>query len=100
MEAGEEFIFVDTRNPQAWSQSDVKLPKAIRVPLDSLDENLSKIPKDRPIVTYCTWPNEHSSASLAQNLRQQGYKNTWALQGGLDAWRNAGLPLDSKPKAA
>jgi rhodanese-related sulfurtransferase len=54
MEAGEEFIFVDTRNPQAWSQSDVKLPKAIRVPLDSLDENLSKIPKDRPIVTYCT----------------------------------------------
>jgi rhodanese-related sulfurtransferase len=51
MEAGEEFIFVDTRNPQAWSQSDVKLPKAIRVPLDSLDENLSKIPKDRPIVT-------------------------------------------------
>jgi rhodanese-related sulfurtransferase len=54
MEAGEELIFVDTRNPQAWSQSDVKLPKAIRVPLDSLDENLSKIPKDRPIVTYCT----------------------------------------------
>jgi len=54
MEAGEEFIFVDTRNPEAWSQSDMKLPKAIRVPLDSLDENLSKIPKDRPIVTYCT----------------------------------------------
>jgi rhodanese-related sulfurtransferase len=54
MEAGEEFIFVDTRNPRAWSQSDVKLPKAIRVPLDSLDENLSKIPKERPVVTYCT----------------------------------------------
>jgi len=54
MEAGEDFVLIDTRNPQAWSQSDVKLPKAIRVPLDSLDENLSKIPKDRPIVTYCT----------------------------------------------
>ena len=54
MEAGEDFVLIDTRNPQAWSQSDVKLPEAIRVPLDSLDENLSKIPKDRPIVTYCT----------------------------------------------
>jgi sulfur-carrier protein adenylyltransferase/sulfurtransferase len=54
MEAGEDFVLIDTRNPQAWSQSDVKLPEAIRVPLDSLDESLSKIPKDRPIITYCT----------------------------------------------
>jgi rhodanese-related sulfurtransferase len=54
MEAGEDFALVDTRNPQAWSQSDVKLPEAIRLPLDNLDENLSKIPKDKPVVAYCT----------------------------------------------
>ena len=54
MEAGEDFVLIDTRNPQAWSQSDVKLPEAIRLPLDSLDENLSKIPKDKPVVAYCT----------------------------------------------
>ena len=54
MEAGEDFVLVDTRNPQAWAQSDVKLPEAIRVPLDKIDENLSKIPKDKPIVAYCT----------------------------------------------
>jgi rhodanese-related sulfurtransferase len=54
MEAGEDFVLIDTRNPQAWSQSDVKLPGAIRLPLDNLDENLSKIPKDKPVVAYCT----------------------------------------------
>ena len=54
MEAGEDFVLIDTRNPQAWAESDVKLPEAIRVPLDSLDDNLSKIPKDKPIVAYCT----------------------------------------------
>ena len=54
MEAGEDFVLIDTRNPQAWSQSDVKLPEAIRLPLDNLDENLSKIPKDKPVVAYCT----------------------------------------------
>jgi rhodanese-related sulfurtransferase len=54
MEAGEDFVLIDTRNPQAWAESDVKLPEAIRVPLDNLDENLSKIPKDKPIVAYCT----------------------------------------------
>ena len=54
MEAGEDFTLIDTRNPQAWSQSGVKLPEAIRLPLDNLDENLSKIPKDKPVVAYCT----------------------------------------------
>jgi rhodanese-related sulfurtransferase len=54
MEAGEDFTVIDTRNPQAWAQSNEKLPEAIRVPADALDQNLSKIPKDRPIVAYCT----------------------------------------------
>jgi rhodanese-related sulfurtransferase len=54
MEAGEDFVLIDTRNPQAWSQSDVKLPEAIRLPLDNLDENLSKIPTDKPVVANCT----------------------------------------------
>ena len=54
MEAGEDFAFIDTRNPQAWAQSDVMLPEAIRVPVDKLEEHLSEIPKNKPVVAYCT----------------------------------------------
>ena len=54
MEAGEDFVVIDTRNPQAWAQSDVMLPEAIRVPVDNLEEHLREIPKAKPIVTYCT----------------------------------------------
>jgi rhodanese-related sulfurtransferase len=54
MDKGEQFTFVDTRNPQAWSESDSMLPGAIRVPVDKLEENLPKIPKNKPVVTYCT----------------------------------------------
>jgi rhodanese-related sulfurtransferase len=54
MENGEDFVFLDTRNPQAWAQSRVKLPEAIRVPLDQLEEHLSEIPKNTPVVAYCT----------------------------------------------
>ena len=54
MEAGEDFTVIDTRNPQAWAQSEEMVPEAIRVPLDNLDENISSIPKDKPIVAYCT----------------------------------------------
>ena len=31
-EAGEDFVLIDKRNPQAWSQSSLKVPEAIRVP--------------------------------------------------------------------
>lgn len=54
MDRGEEFAFVDTRNPQAWAQADRKLPNAIRVPAGELEQHLNEIPKDRTVITYCT----------------------------------------------
>lgn len=54
MDAGENFTTIDVRNPQAWEQSGTKVPGAIRVPMDHWEENLPQIPKDRPVVTYCT----------------------------------------------
>ena len=54
MEAGEDFTIIDTRNPQQWAQSDARLPEAIRVPVDKLEEKLPELPKDKPIVAYCT----------------------------------------------
>ena len=54
MDRGEQFVFVDTRNPKAWAESDQKLPNAIRVPADELGQHLEEIPKDRAVLTYCT----------------------------------------------
>jgi len=54
LERGEEFTFLDTRNPQAWAESDKKLPHAIRVPAAELDPHLNEIPRDRAVITYCT----------------------------------------------
>jgi len=54
VEAGDEFTFVDTRNPQVWVQAREILPHAIRIPVDDLDKNVARIPKNKPIVAYCT----------------------------------------------
>lgn len=54
MDAGETFTIIDVRNPHAWTESDVTLPGAVRVPLEEFERYLYQIPKDRPIVTYCT----------------------------------------------
>jgi rhodanese-related sulfurtransferase len=54
MNAGEDFTVIDVRNPQAWAETDTVIPEAIRVPLDALEDNLPRIPKNRPTVAYCT----------------------------------------------
>jgi rhodanese-related sulfurtransferase len=54
MNRGEKFTFLDTRNPKAWSESDEKLPGALRVPADELEKHLDQIPRDRTVITYCT----------------------------------------------
>ena len=54
MDNGEPILFIDTRNPRTWSESDVKLPGAWRIPLSELEQHLEELPRDRRIVTYCT----------------------------------------------
>lgn len=52
---GERVVFVDARNPVAWGTSTVKLPGAVRIPVDAVDEHLAELPRDAAaVITYCT----------------------------------------------
>jgi rhodanese-related sulfurtransferase len=53
-ESGAPVVFVDARNAQAWGESDVKLPGAVRVPADKVEEDYSKVPKNAAAIAYCT----------------------------------------------
>jgi len=53
-DAGENFTVIDVRNPHAWAEAQTVIPGAIRVPLDELDKDLPRIPKNKPVVAYCT----------------------------------------------
>ena len=48
------FTFVDTRNPQAWGEADTKLPGAIRISANEVEQHLDEVPHDRTVITYCT----------------------------------------------
>jgi rhodanese-related sulfurtransferase len=36
---------------------------------------------------------------LALKLQERGYRDVFALQGGFDAWRKAGMPVEPKLEA-
>jgi rhodanese-related sulfurtransferase len=47
--------------------------------------------KKKPLILVCA--RGVQSAALADKLRNQGFENLFVLQGGIEAWQKAGLPL-------
>jgi rhodanese-related sulfurtransferase len=54
LDANEPIALLDARAPAVWQQSDVQIPGSLRVPPDEVDRLLTDIPRDRPVVAYCT----------------------------------------------
>jgi rhodanese-related sulfurtransferase len=54
MQSGEEFTILDVRNPNAWAEATDMAAGANRVSLDDLQKILPQIPREQPIVAYCT----------------------------------------------
>lgn len=85
-------LFLDVRDLEFYSDEHVK--GSINIPYGDLDLRFRQLDSNRWIITYCTWPNEETSALAAQVLRSKGFKNVTALKGGFAAWVNAGYPTE------
>lgn len=55
-------------------------------------------PKDLEIVLYCTCVREATSVRVARVLADRGYRVS-VIDGGLRAWKKAGLPVEQVPAA-
>ena len=54
LDRGEDILFLDTRSPKAWDESDVMIPGAVRLLASEVGNHVAELSKDRTIVTYCT----------------------------------------------
>ena len=68
----------------------------ISFPFDQVEGNLDKLPedKDAKIVLYCR--SDRMSNIAAEELVGLGYTNIWNLDGGFNAWKDAGLPMEGE----
>jgi rhodanese-related sulfurtransferase len=96
MDSGKEIALLDVRSSKEWGESEVKLPGAIRIHITEIDKYLEKIPKNIPVITYCTCRHEKLSVRVTQILFENGFNNALFLLGGFDAWVSAGYPLECK----
>lgn len=72
---------------------DMQIPGSVRYSGEDL-ETAQTLPfsKAEHVVLYCGSGN--SCSRVAQTLRDKGYQNAQALEGGYAAWKEAGLPLE------
>ena len=68
------------------------LPGATHLFLGDLVEASAQIPRDTPIAVYCQGGTR--SAIAASLLQAQGFTKITNVQGGITAWRGAGLPVE------
>jgi rhodanese-related sulfurtransferase len=98
--AGEGAVLVDVRSEEERRRQGVLVPGAVHHPLSVVHWRLDpgvrtrnpKLPLDTHVILLCR--EGYSSSLAAALLRAIGFPRATDVVGGVDAWREAGLPLD------
>jgi rhodanese-related sulfurtransferase len=92
----ENALVIDVREADVYA--DGHLPEARNFPAARLGERVGEIDKfkDTPLVVVCQ--SGVSSANACKQLAKLGFTRVHSLDGGINAWRAAGLPLKKGSK--
>jgi rhodanese-related sulfurtransferase len=85
-------MLVDVREPSEYQYGHI--PKAINIPLRTLAHNLDQIPRDRPVVLYCS--SGYRSAMGVMTLYLLGYENVQGFPPSFAGWQAAGEAIASR----
>jgi len=83
-------LFLDIRDSAEFKKE--YIAESMNLPLSTLETNISKL-KDptQPIILICA--SGQRSSAAAKQLRSNGFSDISLLSGGLNAWKDAKLPL-------
>ena len=70
------------------------LPGAASIPAESLEEELSRLPREKRIVVYCRGEYCHSADEAVVLLRNEGF-DAVRLEGGWPEWLSEGKPTEA-----
>ena len=93
LEAGEDFVLVDSRGPAAWAQGHV--PQAIHLPTSDIPHLARRmLDPQRPVVTYCWGPGCNGATRAALALAEQGF-TVREMIGGIEYWIREGFEIQT-----
>ncbi len=88
----EKAVLIDVSEPAEFAASHVS--GARNIPLSALQEGYKQLPSNKalPVVVVCQ--TGARAARAAGMLRKLGYEKAQPLAGGVNAWREANLPVE------
>lgn len=84
-------LLIDVRELAEYQSGHI--PNAIDIPLQTLVDNLDRIPRNRPIVLYCS--SGHRSAMGVMTLHLLGYDKVRGFPPSFTGWQAAGEAISS-----
>ena len=85
-----KIVLLDVRTPEEYRQA--HLHGALLIPLGELGNRMKEIPRDRPLLVYCSVGAR--SVSAAGLLAARGYRDIYQMSDGLVGWYKNGLPIE------
>lgn len=83
-------VIVDVREDDEWAAGHA--PDALHVPMNDIPARLDEIPTEGNVVVACRMGGR--SARVTAYLVSQGWDNVVNLDGGMQAWADAGRKLE------
>jgi membrane protein DedA with SNARE-associated domain/rhodanese-related sulfurtransferase len=99
IDEGQELLILDVRPKEVRAQEGT-IPGAVPAHPEDIDPVVTTYPRELEIVVYCACPNEESAAVAAKHLKRAGFQKIRPLLGGIDAWVQAGQPVQRTPPPA
>ncbi|TMF20904.1 MAG: rhodanese-like domain-containing protein [Chloroflexi bacterium] len=84
-------FLLDVREP--WEYAAGHVPGARLIPLGELEQRVSEVPRDRPVLAICH--SGQRSLAAAGYLIQLGYTDIQNVDGGTAAWIERGYPVET-----
>ena len=88
--AGGDATLLDVR--ETWEWEEVHIPGAVLIPMNEIPARIEEIPGDADVYVYCKMGGR--SARVVDYLRRHGRERAVNVAGGIDAWAEAGLPVE------
>ncbi len=78
------------------SYEDCRIAGSINVPFDEVENFAKNLNRKSEVVVYCANYMCSASMSAAQKLKEMGFENVWAYEGGTAEWYQLGLKAEGK----
>ncbi len=89
MDSGEDLTILDVRFEHEWEEGHIRGAKHIMA--GELENRLTEIPKNKPILAFCS--SGYRGSLAASVLQKHGFEGITNVLGGMTAWKNAGHPI-------